>query len=103
LKHYERKFSGRWHRHRESLIAAARSVKPDRRGGCLSITACDTDADAIQIAKENADLNEVTARIDFRAGTVDDDTASADLVCANLASPVIVSYCRSSSAQPADA
>lgn len=58
---------------------------------CLSpITACDTDADAIDIARENAELNDVESRIDFRVGTIDDETPSADLVCANLTAPVIV-------------
>jgi ribosomal protein L11 methylase PrmA len=45
--------------------------------------------DAVTIAKENAELNDVGDRIDFRAGTVD-ETESADLVCANLTAPVIV-------------
>jgi len=64
-------------------IAAAR-LFPDAR-----IEARDTDADAIEIAKENAQLNGA-ARIDFRAGSIDEQTASADLVCANLTAPVIV-------------
>src|SRR5881394_3282439 len=53
-----------------AIAAAKMSQKPDRQGGPLSIIACDTDADAITIAKENADLNGVAARIDFRVGTV---------------------------------
>ena len=59
-------------------------------GGLSSISACDTDADAIEIAKENAELNEAAGRIDFRVGSVDDQTESADMVCANLTAPVIV-------------
>ena len=55
-----------------------------------SIIGCDTDADAIAIARENADLNQVAEHIDFRVGTIDDETPSADLVCANLTAPVIV-------------
>jgi ribosomal protein L11 methylase PrmA len=35
-------------------------------------------------------LNDVAEHIAFRTGTVGDDTASADLVCANLTAPVIV-------------
>jgi len=62
----------------------------DRQEGEFSIIACDTDADAVTIAKENAELNDVGDRIDFRIGTVDDETESADLVCANLTAPVIV-------------
>ena len=54
------------------------------------IVACDTDAEAIAIAKENARLNNVGDQIDFRAGSVDEETPSADLVSANLTAPVIV-------------
>jgi ribosomal protein L11 methyltransferase len=52
--------------------------------------ACDTDAEAIEIARENARLNKVAGRIDFRVGTIDETTASADMVCANLTADVIV-------------
>ena len=55
-----------------------------------SIIGCDTDAEAIDIARENARLNDVENRIDFRVGTIDEETPSADLVCANLTAPVIV-------------
>src|SRR5574341_121348 len=54
------------------------------------IVACDTDADAIEIARENAQLNNVENKIDFRVGNVDEGMASADLVCANLTALVIV-------------
>lgn len=55
------------------------------------IEACDTDADAVRIARENAELNHVAERINFHVGTIDDTTASANLVCANLTADVIVS------------
>ena len=67
------------------LAIAAAKMFPDAR-----IEACDTDVEAIEIAKENARLNGVGEQIDFRAGTVDEQTLSADLVCANLTAPVIV-------------
>jgi ribosomal protein L11 methyltransferase len=54
------------------------------------VEACDTDADAVEIARENARLNGVGDRISFRVGSVDDETASADFVCANLTADVIV-------------
>ena len=54
------------------------------------IVACDTDADAVAIARENAQMNNVEQRIDFRVGTVDESISSADMVCANLTAPVIV-------------
>lgn len=67
------------------LAIAAAKMFPDAR-----VEACDTDAEAIEIARDNARLNEVADRIDFRVGSVDNQTASADLVCANLTAPVIV-------------
>lgn len=67
------------------LAIAAAKMFPDAR-----IEACDTDVEAIEIAKENARLNGVGEQIDFRVGTVDEQTLSADLVCANLTAPVIV-------------
>jgi len=67
------------------LAIAAAKMFPDAR-----IEACDTDAEAIEIAKENARLNGVGEQITFRVGTVDEQTLSADLVCANLTAPVIV-------------
>jgi ribosomal protein L11 methyltransferase len=53
------------------------------------VEACDTDAEAIEIARENARLNNVAGRIDFRVGTVEEEGLSFDLVCANLTADVI--------------
>ena len=58
------------------------------------IEACDTDPDAVAIASENARLNGVAERINFRVGTVEETTASADFVCANLTAEVIVPMLR---------
>jgi ribosomal protein L11 methyltransferase len=66
------------------LAIAAAKMFADAR-----IEACDTDAEAIEIARENARLND-TPRIEFRVGSISDQTASADLVCANLTAAVIV-------------
>lgn len=52
--------------------------------------ACDTDAEAIEIARENARLNNVAERIKFRVGTIEEMSPSADVVCANLTADVIV-------------
>lgn len=57
----------------------------------VDIEACDTDETAIVIARENAQLNGVAEQINFWAGSIDDSTASADLVVANLTADVIVS------------
>jgi ribosomal protein L11 methyltransferase len=67
------------------LSIAAVKLFPQSR-----IEACDTDAAAIEIARENARLNGVAERVSFRVGTIDETTASANLVCANLTADVIV-------------
>jgi len=64
--------------------------KPDREGGPAAIVACDVDEDAIETAKQNAALNGVVDRIDFRVDSIDESMESADLVCANLTAAVIV-------------
>jgi ribosomal protein L11 methyltransferase len=66
------------------LAIAAAKMFPDAR-----VEAVDTDAAAVEIGRENARLNGVS-QIDFRAGSIDEQTQSADLVCANLTAPVIV-------------
>jgi ribosomal protein L11 methyltransferase len=67
------------------LAIAAAQLSPAAR-----VEACDTDAVAIEVAEENARRNGVGDRIEFRVGTVDDSTASADVTCANLTADVIV-------------
>lgn len=66
------------------LAIAAAKLFPDAQ-----IEGCDTDAEAVEIATENARLNDVADRITFRVGTVQEATASADVVCANLTADVI--------------
>ena len=53
------------------------------------VEAFDTDPDAIRIAQENAVLNGVADRINFHAGPIDEQTSSADFICANLTADVI--------------
>lgn len=67
------------------LAIAAAKLAPAAR-----IEACDTDEEAVAIARENAAANGVVDRIDFRVGSIDLATPSADLVCANLTADVIV-------------
>ena len=66
------------------LAIAAAKLFPDAR-----IEACDTDAEAIAIARKNAELNGVSERVRFRVGTIEKTTASADCVCANLTAETI--------------
>jgi len=65
-------------------IAAAKMFSGAR------VEAVDTDAGAVEIARQNARLNCVGDQIDFRVGAIHEQTASAHLVCANLTAPVIV-------------
>jgi ribosomal protein L11 methyltransferase len=66
------------------LAIAAAKLFPEAR-----VEACDTDAEAIGIAEENARLNGVP-EIVFRVGSVEEGgTASADCVCANLTAGMI--------------
>jgi ribosomal protein L11 methyltransferase len=67
------------------LAIAAAKMSPTAR-----ILACDTDAEAVAIANENARINKVANRITFTVGSINDETASADLVCANLTADVII-------------
>jgi ribosomal protein L11 methyltransferase len=67
------------------LAIAAAKLFPAAR-----IEACDTDREAVEIARENASLNNVAERVNLRVGTIDETTASANLVCANLTADVIV-------------
>jgi ribosomal protein L11 methyltransferase len=67
------------------LAIAAAKLFPQAR-----VEACDTDAEALAIAVENARLNDVAEIISFSVGTVKESTASAAFVCANLTADVIV-------------
>ena len=67
------------------LAIAAAKLDPAAR-----VEACDTDPLAVSVAEENARLNGVGHRIEFRVGTVDERTPSADMVCANLTADVIL-------------
>jgi ribosomal protein L11 methyltransferase len=55
----------------------------------VHVEAFDIDEDAIQIARENAAANGVAERISFHAGSIDEQTSSADFICANLTAEVI--------------
>jgi ribosomal protein L11 methyltransferase len=68
-------------------ILAIAAAKLDARA---RIEACDTDAEAVEIARENAILNGVAAQVNFRTGTIEETGASFDCVCANLTADVIL-------------
>ncbi|MEO8572763.1 MAG: 50S ribosomal protein L11 methyltransferase [Pyrinomonadaceae bacterium] len=69
-------------------IAAARLNLKSKISN-LKLVACDTDADSVKIAKENAQLNGVGDVIDFEDGSISDATPVFDFVCANLTLDVI--------------
>ena len=71
------------------LAIAAAKLFPEAH-----IEACDIDEAAVAIARENAAANGVLDQINFRLGSIDDSTASADLVCANLTADVITQMLR---------
>ena len=58
--------------------------------GAVKLVACDTDEASIRIARENAVLNGVADSISFFVGTLDDSTAAADFVVANVTLDVIL-------------
>jgi len=68
------------------LAIAAAKLFPE-----APVSACDTDATAVEIARENAQLNGVGEHIDFRVGSLVEAGPSADFVCANLTADVISS------------
>ena len=53
------------------------------------LTGCDLDAGSIDIARENAALNEVGGTIEFFVGSITEESEPADLVVANLTIDVI--------------
>ena len=55
----------------------------------LKLSGCDTDADSVGLAKENAELNGVSELIEFREGSISEATPPFDFVCANLTLDVI--------------
>ena len=67
------------------LAIAAAKLFPGAR-----IEACDVDEEAVAIARDNAEANGVGNAIDFRVGSLESPTSSADLVCANLTADVIL-------------
>lgn len=68
------------------ILAIAAALMSDGRG----VEAIDTDADAVEIARDNAAMNGVADRINFSAGSITPRTGRFDFVCANLTADVIV-------------
>jgi len=71
------------------LAIAAAKVDSKFQTSNSKFVGCDTDANSIKIAEENAALNEVEG-IDFYVGSISDETQEADFVCANILPDVII-------------
>ncbi len=71
------------------ILAIAAAKKFQVSSSKFQVVGCDTDEDAIKIAKENARLNK-TENIKFYVGSISPETPQFDFVCANLTADVIV-------------
>jgi ribosomal protein L11 methyltransferase len=58
-----------------------------------SFWACDTDVNSIEIAKQNAELNDIN-EINFFVGSISEETPRFDFVCANITVDVITPILR---------
>ncbi|HEX6123935.1 MAG TPA: 50S ribosomal protein L11 methyltransferase, partial [Pyrinomonadaceae bacterium] len=74
------------------LAIAAALVNARSQASNGKFLACDTDADSIKIAKENAELNGVSDTIGFEIGSITETTPVFDFVCANLTLDVILPH-----------
>jgi ribosomal protein L11 methyltransferase len=71
------------------LAIAAAKLNSRSEISNFRLVACDTDIDSVSIASVNAELNKVGGLIDFSVGSVSNDTADFDFVCANMTIDVI--------------
>lgn len=72
------------------ILAIAAAKLKNSGDNQRKILACDTDFDSITIAGENAEINDVSDRIEFFVGSISEETQKFDFVCANLTADVIV-------------
>lgn len=62
----------------------------NQESGVRKILACDMDFDSIEIARENAEINDLAGEIEFFVGSISAKTPVFDFVAANLTADVIV-------------
>jgi ribosomal protein L11 methyltransferase len=60
------------------------------QGKKKQILGCDTDEDSVKIAIENAEINKVDDFCEFYIGSISEDSAEFDFVCANVTADVII-------------
>lgn len=73
-----------------AMLALAKPDTERKSATVPAILACDTDADSVKIASENAALNRIDEYIEFREGSIDSRVPRFDFVCANLTADVIL-------------
>jgi ribosomal protein L11 methylase PrmA len=71
----------------ESTEVTEKEYKSD---SVVKILACDTDKKSVEIARENAIANGAGEKIEFRDGSINNETPVHDFVCANLTIDVII-------------
>lgn len=71
------------------LAIAAAKLNSEFQISDFKFSACDTDEDAIKIARENAEFNSIR-NIEFFVGSITKDTPRFDYLCANLTADVII-------------
>jgi|SRR5688572_12406278 len=73
-----------------AIAAAKLTGRNTSSSQCTLILACDTDLDAVSIARQNAELNGVADIIEIVGGEISNETPQFDFICANLTLDVIV-------------
>ncbi|MDQ3087954.1 MAG: 50S ribosomal protein L11 methyltransferase [Acidobacteriota bacterium] len=56
----------------------------------FQVVGCDVDEGSIKIARENAELNGVSEKIEFFIGSISESTSEFDFVCANVTADIII-------------
>ncbi len=76
------------------LTVAAAKLNEKAGIGNSKLLGYDTDFGSITIAKENAELNEVSDKIEFSIGSISENDCGYDFVCANITIDVIIPILR---------
>jgi len=76
------------------LTVAAAKLNEKAGIGNSKLLGYDTDFGSITIAKENAELNEVSDKIKFNVGSISENDCGYDFVCANITIDVIIPILR---------
>jgi ribosomal protein L11 methyltransferase len=72
------------------LAIAVAMIQGKSKNAKCKIAGCDTDEDSVKIASENAEINNVADSCDFYVGSISEESAEFDFVCANVTADVII-------------